>query len=306
MLHIMRYMRQSAFEKAKSKIEGFFDASERRSFTAKALELVLARNRESWNLPENKTAENFINFLQRHSRLNPFVLYRSDNNDSVRIYTWATSDQLTVFTGLKSNAYYTHYTALFLNGLTEQIPKTYYLNSEHSAPQNANQVTDLRQENIDRAFSKEQRKSGEQLTFNQSTIILLNGQYTGRLGVVTHKDGDIKYAYTDITRTLIDVSIRPAYSGGVLEVLKAYRNIKGRLDVYKLKDYLLEMNFIYPYHQVIGFYLEKAGFSSQMLKLFEEKINLNFYLTYNMKKPLFSSRWRLYYPRGMDSIDTGI
>ncbi len=294
-------MRTNAFDKSKAQIEGFFDQSAKKSFTAKALESVLNQNRLLWNIPESKTAENFITFLKSRSHMNTSVLYRVGSNYDLRLFTWRTTDQLTVFTGLKNNAYYTHYTAMFLHGLTEQIPKTYYLNSEHSGYQTTRD-TNLKQENIDKAFSKEQRKAGEQFSFGQSTIILLNGQYTNRLGVIEHVDGDVRYIYTDIIRTLIDISIRPAYSGGVFEVLKAYESIKDKLDPNKLKAYLNQMGFIYPYHQVIGFYLEQTRYPESTLKLFEQTMNLNFYLTYNMKNPQFNKRWKLFYPRGMEII----
>lgn len=293
-------MRTNAFDTSKALIEAYFDQSAKKSFTVKALDLVLGQNRSLWSIPESKTVENFITFLEKRSQMNSSTLYRTDNNDALRLFTWRTTDQLTVFTGLKNNAYYSHYTALFLHGLTEQVPKTYYLNFEHSGYQ-INRDTELKQTNIDKAFSKEQRKAGEQFSFNQSTVILLNGQYTNRLGVVAHTEGDIHYAHTDLTRTLIDISIRPAYSGGVFEVLKAYKSAKSQLDSNKLKAYFNQMGFIYPYHQLIGFYLEQASYPESTLKLFEETMDLNFYLTYNMKNPQFNERWKLFYPRGLDA-----
>jgi len=298
MLIIIWNMRISAFEKAKVEIGAFFDHSSKKSFTVKSLEHLLKQNQLTWNVPESKTAENLITFLTNKSYMNLSVLYRADTNHSISLYTWRTTDPLTVFSGLKNKAYYTHYTALFLHGLTEQTPKTYYLNGEHSGHQTTKDQN-LKQENIDKAFSKEQRKTGEQYSFNQSTVILLNGQYTSRLGVIEQNDGVIQYYYTDMIRTLIDITVRPAYSGGVFEVLKAFESAREKIDPNMLKTYLNQMRFIYPYHQVIGFYLELAGYPESTLKLFEQNTNYNFYLTYNMKNPHFNDRWKLFYPRGM-------
>ena len=298
-------MRTNAFDKAKAEIEGYFDGLPKKSFTEKALELILKQNQSFWGIPESKTVENFITFLEKRSRMNLSVLRRVDNSVELRLHSWRTTDQLTVFTGLKNGAYFTHYTAMFLHGLTEQIPKTYYLNGEHSGYQTPPD-SKLKQENVDKAFTSEQRKTGEQFSFNQSTVILLNGQYTNRLGVIDHIDGDIRYAYTDVMRTLIDISVRPAYSGGVFEVLKAYESVKDKVDPNKLRAYLNQMGFIYPYHQVIGFYLERAGYPESTLKLFEQSMDINFYLTYNMRNPQFNERWRLFYPRGMEATRTEI
>ncbi|MBK9319187.1 MAG: hypothetical protein IPM91_10410 [Bacteroidetes bacterium] len=90
-------------------------------------------------------------------------------------------------------------------------------------------------------------------------------------------------AFTDLERTLIDIAIRPSYSGGVTEVLRAYELAKEKADIQKLRNYLTQMDFIYPYHQVIGFYLEKAGYSDQIQHLFASDNKYKFYLTYSIK-----------------------
>jgi hypothetical protein len=48
--------------------------------------------------------------------------------------------------------------------------------------------------------------------------------------------------------------------------------------------------------------MDKTGYPESALALFEKKIELNFYLTYNMKNPQFDSRWKLYYPRGLETM----
>jgi hypothetical protein len=57
------------------------------------------------------------------------------------------------------------------------------------------------------------------------------------------------------------------------------------------------MDYIYPYHQVLGFYLEKAGYKESQLKILDNMdIEYDFYLNYKMENPSFSERWKLYYP----------
>ena len=59
------------------------------------------------------------------------------------------------------------------------------------------------------------------------------------------------------------------------------------------------MDYTYPYHQAIGFYLEKAGYNENVIKLIEKiEIKYNFYLTYEMKEKEFSERWKLFFPKG--------
>ena len=119
------------------------------------------------------------------------------------------------------------------------------------------------------------------------------------MGVIPRNSKSESYKYTDLERTLIDIAIRPVYSGGVFEVLGAYKAAEKKLDPVKLESYLTQLNFIYPYHQVIGFYLEKAGYDAKTLTLFEKDQKFKFYLTYNIRSKEFSSKWNLYFPKGI-------
>mgnify|MGYP000533613284 CR=1 FL=1 len=68
----------------------------------------------------------------------------------------------------------------------------------------------------------------------------------------------------------------------------------------KLAAYLRTLNFTYPYHQAIGFYLERAGdYSDSQINLIRQfPIEFDFYLTYQMKNPDYNERWRLFIPKG--------
>jgi hypothetical protein len=62
---------------------------------------------------------------------------------------------------------------------------------------------------------------------------------------------------------------------------------------------LKKLNYIYPYHQAIGYYIEKAGnYNDAQIELLREKFKFerDFYLTYQMKDTKYSKKWRLYYP----------
>ena len=116
--------------------------------------------------------------------------------------------------------------------------------------------------------------------------------------IVTDENENLQV--TDIERTLIDIAVRPSYAGGLYEVLNAYRKAQGRVSINKLTAMLRKLNYIYPYHQAIGFYLHKAGVYKEtqieLLKQFDFKYD--FYLTHQMKEREYSKEWRLYYPRG--------
>jgi predicted transcriptional regulator of viral defense system len=199
-----------------------------------------------------------------------------------------------VAVSLINKSYLSHYSAVYLNGLTTQIPKTIYISFEQSKKQNINRT--LEQAAIDSAFTKPQRKSANVTTFDEYTFLIHNGMYSNRSGVFSLADIPI----TNIERTLIDIAVRPDYAGGVDSVLDAYRRALDKISINKLVAILDRFDFIYPYHQTIGFYLEKAGLDDDKLRVLRgREMRFDFYLTYEMIEKDYDKGWRLYYPKGM-------
>jgi len=129
----------------------------------------------------------------------------------------------------------------------------------------------------------------------------LNGTYTNNLGVADQETskGEI-VPVTNIKRTLIDIAVRPFYSGGIKEVLNAYKMGKNKASAKKLVSMLKKINYTYPYHQAIGFYMERCDFDTPSLSLFKEiGIKYDFYLDYNMKRTEYSEEWKIYFPKGL-------
>jgi len=291
--------RKSQFDLFFHAIENYFDGLAVRSFSERTLAEIYYKHQSIWQTPSTKYASHFISFLEKKGVLFMTSFSNESNNNKI-IYSWKTQDDFTIMSGLKNGAYYSHYSALFIHQLTLQIPKTFYLNYEHSSDMTP--VTgkpNLTQAAIDKAFSASQRKTTLSYSFNERKVFILNGKKTGKLGVLKEKNEKQCYEYTDLERTLIDIAIRPVYAGGIFEVLEAYKKAKDKIDTKKLTDYLSALDFIYPYNQVIGFYLERAGYSETDLKLFEKKSTLKFYLTYDIRNKDFSERWQLYFPKGV-------
>ncbi|MBI3000489.1 MAG: hypothetical protein HYY46_18855 [Deltaproteobacteria bacterium] len=129
----------------------------------------------------------------------------------------------------------------------------------------------------------------------------MNGMYTGQLGVIhVEKPGIGKVGVTDLERTLIDITVRPVYSGGVFQVLRTFRKLRGSVSVAKIANMLGEIDYVYPYHQAIGFYMEKAGYEKNSLDLLKHfGLKYDFYLTHQMEEPEFSNEWRIFFPHGL-------
>ena len=107
--------------------------------------------------------------------------------------------------------------------------------------------------------------------------------------------------YTGLERTLIDVVVRPFYAGGVFEVAKAFENARGELSGNAMLAMLKRMGFSYPYHQAIGYYLDRSGYKSSVVDLYRKlPMERDFYLTHGMEKTRYLSRWRLHVPEGFE------
>jgi len=200
---------------------------------------------------------------------------------------------------IRRDSYLSHSSAVFLHGLTEQIPKTIYVNKEQSPkPQSR---SGLSQPAIDRAFNSSPRKSQYVFVSSQYRYVLLNGKNTDRLGVskIEGPNGNL-LDVTNLERTLIDIVVRTAYSGGIYEILEAYKSARQKASIESLLDMLKKLNFVYPYHQSIGFIMEQAGYEeAQLDKVRSIGIKWKFYLDYKIVEPEYSERWKLYYPKGM-------
>ena len=218
--------------------------------------------------------------------------YREDTR-----YFFGEVDLLDLVQSLSDAGYFTHFTAIYLNNLTEQTPKTIYFNVEQRTAGGAGQLT---QEALNRAFKAEPRLSSNVVEFKGTRIIKVNGRNTNQLGVlVRHHTSAGTVRVTDCERTLIDATVRPAYSGGIAVVAKAFELAKESVSVNKLAGYLRKLRYVYPYHQAVGFYMERAGYEEPLLKLLDQfPTDYDFYLQHAMKSPVLNKRWRLYVPKG--------
>jgi hypothetical protein len=288
----------SRIEIARPDIIKSFEGSPKRVYTKSDLARVLSSNRAFWRLTQGTTVDYFIRFLTDTSRLRQISLASANYSGFVR-YAWGEVSSYQVALAVRPRSYLSHGTALLLHGLTDQVPKTIYANQEQSPkPVSSGELT---QGAIDRAFSNQQRRSGYVLEYEQWRIVLLSGKNTGNLGVVKiagplQEQLDV----TSVERTLIDIAVRPIYAGGVFQVLDAYKAAREHVSVNTLIATLKKLNYVYPYHQVIGFYMQRAGYEDKRYERLKNLgLNFDFYLTYGMKQPEFDQQWRLRYPKGL-------
>lgn len=267
---------------------------------------IFNQNRSFWRLAQRTTLRDFSDFLEQKSELRKIAIRFP--NTVVSGYTWGNVPYLETLLGLVKSGYYSHYTALRIHGLTEQVPKTVYLSREkHRGESSRREAPPLyQQETIDLAFQRPPRMSNNlgELQEEGVRVMLLETAYHEELGVST---GEVNFGgarplrlrYTSLERTMIDIVVRPFYAGGVFEVAKAFEKAKDQLSVNAMRAMLKQLLLGYPYHQAIGYYLERAGYRASQVALFRrEPMERDFYLTHSMGRTTYSSRWRLHVPEG--------
>jgi predicted transcriptional regulator of viral defense system len=283
----------SRLPKASETVREFFSKSTQKVFTLEELDFILQEYITKWALPVSNV-EDFEKQLVQSNILRANEFHFEERIKS-QIRFWSPkADIYDVAVSLIPRAHLSHITALFLLGIVRKPPKSIYITSEQSKKESSTHTSELEQDKIDYAFSKPQRQTNTKCRYSGKEIIALNGMFTNKAGIINISGKPV----TSLERTLIDITVRPSYGGGVSEVFKAFIRAKNDIDVDVLINLLDSINYTYPYYQSIGFYLEKAGYDTLLIsKLRKRKKFVNFYLDYAIEHPDYSEEWRIFYPK---------
>lgn len=289
--------RHSRISIVKGEISSYFSQNTQTVYTTSDLDSILETRRNNWQLPKSMQLSNFVSSLCQHTKLKPVQLQSTEYNRSVHRHAWGEPSPLELAQSISTRGYLSHGSAAAIHGLTTYSPDTVYLNIEQSPkPTNSGSLT---QASIDLAFSTRQRQSNLIYRYSQISVVMLAGKNTEQLGVEAKlgpKSENLRV--TNLERTLIDIVVRPNYAGGPETLLKAYRAAKEQMSVDLLLNILRRLNYVYPYHQTIGYLMEKAGYpTSSCNKLSALGLHHDFYLANQIEKKGYNKDWRLYYPK---------
>lgn len=165
----------SRLQIAKNDIIALFDNLPQRVFWPSDISQILSKNRSFWRLAERTTTAAFSKFLIDKTpmkRVEVAAVNHASASDTVR-YIWKEASPYEIAVSLKRNAYLCHATAMFLHGLTDQIPSRIFVNAEQSPKPTTGILT---QEGIHKAFSHKQRESRFVFKFNDSEAVLIWGK----------------------------------------------------------------------------------------------------------------------------------
>lgn len=292
-------MRKESFKSAEQSIKNYLYSDNLKAYTTFDLTKIFQDKRDEWNIADYRNQYHFMKYLEDSNILKNIKLKHQSSAVIKQIYEEPDATLFNIALTIKKDGYLSNYTAMQIHQLTLQIPKSIYVSygKGHSYPTDRNEIK-LEQSSIDLAFSKAQRITSESYKseLDNTRFYFIQKAYIEQNVGITFQNG---YYHTDLERTLIDIAIRPAYSGGVFEVLEAFEIARDIVDIERINEYLEKLNYIYPYHQLIGFYMDKAGYNKKIIdKIFLKNIVNNFYLTYNMSNKEFDTKWKIYFPKG--------
>ena len=269
-------------------------------YKPRELRALVSTERRKWQAESPPSIDRIVELLLVKTELRRLTL-ASEDYENIARFSWGAPSIEELALSLKEGSFLSHRSALELHGLIPRItPAVIYVNKEQSAK--PDRETSLSQSAIDRAFTNRQRQSNYVLEYLGCRIVLVAGKNTGKSNVIMLDSEHGKISATSVPRTLVDVTVRPGYGGGVARVLDAFRCARKAVLVSEIMAAYEEMEFTYPYHQALGFYLAKAGYPQAEVNAFKQYgLNFDFYLDYAIPsaKRLYDSQWRIYYPEGI-------
>ena len=297
--YAFRISRAARVKEAQTKIVAVLDEDGRRVFSPQDLIQLLDDHREDWWILSGITKSDFIKYLEQDLGLRKVVLAGPTHQQKFIRYLWRDPSPIEVASSLRSTAYLCHSSAMFVHGLTDQLPKVLYVNYEQSVkPKSSGALT---QDSIDRAFRGKQRESTFAFDYEDYKFILLSGKNTKRLEVHTKRlpQGG-KVQVTSVERTLIDIAVRPNLAGGVRQVLDAYRNGRRSALGWQNRRHSQTARLRLPVPSGNWLLLRSSrGFQKQTDRLRELGMEFKFYLTHGMREIEYNERWQLFHPKGM-------
>lgn len=293
-------MATSKFQAARSSIKARIEGLENEIMKQAELSDLLQQERDQWELPRGMNGPGFTKklieakFIREHAF--PFP------NRAEKRYAKPYVPMLAVLQSLRSGAYYTHASAMQVHEIKTTRVDDIYINFEQ--PEHVRGELP-EQSRIDAAFKGNPRRTNNVIYRETGNITMMNGMQTGALGVeekyTTVLDSEpATIRVTNLERTLIDITVRPYYAGGIEEVLHAFEQASKRINVPLLVEYLRKLDYVYPYHQAIGWYMDKAGYDESQLRILHSQPRLRrFYLTHKIANPVLDESWQIFIPSHM-------
>jgi len=249
----------------------------------------------------------FIGALKEEGILRAHVL-KAKNNKTVTIYSSAALEALNPYelaAKMFPEGYFCNLSSIYFHSLTNQIPKTIYLCHETISGSRKAQADGITNALLRSVFIKKHRRTSYVFTVHDCEIVVVDRNKNSDYGVSTvHGHTALlpnSSRFTSVERALIDAIVSPQYNGGIVSVYTYFKKARQKIDGKRLMEIYRKLDFVYPYAQVLGFFLDSIGLQKLATEIFNTyPPQHKFFVDRNAKASWnYDEKWKLYYPNGL-------
>lgn len=280
-------MREDYYTKNKEQI--LYTLNEKRFFSINDIANILDELKEK-NLVSNSLSQNdfylkllYDGLISHTITIRDVEKIRYTLNKEFNIYDFVYS--------LERNGFFSMFTSLNIQGFTNFRDNFIFISKERMQRVNFSSKN-ITQEAIDKAFSNKPRKTKAYNTIYNYNIVMLESNNTQGVGIINYNG----YKVSSINRAFVEIISNIQYSKTPYDVIGEFRKLKDKLDINEIFKIIEKFDFIYPYYQLAGYYLEKIGFLKEELsRFFNNKTNLIFYTMKNKTNYDLDEYWGIKY-----------
>lgn len=254
-----------------------------------------------------KNVSNFIHTLQAEGIIRLHIL-KAKNGKTITLYSSSSLDEIAPYdlaAAICPEGYFCNLSSIYYHALTNQIPKTVYVCNETISGRPSIRSDTLNNNKLRSAFIKPHRHTNYVIERNDCEIVIVDRKKSSDYGVVKINTQKSLYPnnsrITCTERALIDAVVSPHYNGGIVSVYTYFKKARQKINIRKLLDIYQKLEYVYPYTQTIGFFLEKLGMLKQAAAIYDEfPPEYKFYVDHNAKTSWkFDNKWMVFYPQGL-------
>lgn len=259
-------------------------------YSSKELRILMNKLKDDGYIAKSLNFNTFYNRLVENGLKQEIVTI--NENNIVRYFFNKNLDIFQKSLALKKGSFLSMSTALNYQELSTFSDNFIYISKEQPDKYIQFEKNNLTQEKINIAFKKDYRRTKSFGKIEDKYVVLLSPKYTGNYGVIKYKGVMV----SSINRALVEMIVNIQYFKSSQKIIEAFKPIKNKIMLEKVYNVVENFDFIYPYYQCVGFYLEKIGFNKDELKSFTHKISTyDFYTEKNLSSYSYDEFWKMYY-----------
>ncbi len=263
----------------------------KKMYSQKELNTILIQLKQKNLIAQDTSSRLFFEKLQTKLDLKTHSVV-SDKINKVR-YTLRSSNTINTYDFIASfekNSFFPMSTSLNIQGLSTHRDEFIFYAKELSKKYGSNE--DLQQESIDSAYAGKYRYTSNIAKIENKNIVYLMPKHTDRFEVINYKG----YNVSTINRAFVEMIVNVQYYKTFNLVIKCFEPLKNKIDINSVFKVVEIFDFIYPYFQLIGYALEKIGFTKEELLPFKDKVSdLKFYTEKDKERYHFDTYWNIYF-----------